>query len=93
MKSTHLRCCASLIVIAAYYDVRLIPQGSHTLLPVGFTVGYADLEKRPPQEAGADLKKGFLSDSFRESPQEIGIADRPEAGTGIFDHSVLIGVF
>ncbi|MFH0789702.1 MAG: hypothetical protein V2B13_19100 [Pseudomonadota bacterium] len=27
----------------------------------------------------ADLKRGFLSDSLQESPQEIGIADRPEA--------------
>jgi hypothetical protein len=31
----------------------------------------------------ADLKKGFLSDSPRESPPKIGIADRPEAGMKI----------
>jgi len=63
MKSTHLRCCASPFPglrwgrLIVPYDVRLIPQGAHALYPVGFTVGYADLEKRPPQEAGADLKK------------------------------------
>ncbi|MBI4765655.1 MAG: hypothetical protein HY787_13785 [Deltaproteobacteria bacterium] len=28
----------------------------------------------------ADPKGGFLSDSLRESPPKIGIADRPEAG-------------
>ena len=31
----------------------------------------------------ADLKKGFLADSLRESPLKIGIADRLEAGMKI----------
>jgi hypothetical protein len=38
----------------------------------------------------ADLKGGFLSDSLRESPQEIGIADRPEADIKIGPVEVLI---
>lgn len=33
MKNTRLLCCASPFVIAAYYDVRLIPQGLHALHP------------------------------------------------------------
>jgi hypothetical protein len=31
MKKTRLLCCALPFVIAAYYIVRLIPQGSHAL--------------------------------------------------------------
>jgi hypothetical protein len=39
----------------------------------------------------ADLKRGFLSDSLRESPQKIGIADRPEAGPlGLLDFVALL---
>ncbi|MFH0788394.1 MAG: hypothetical protein V2B13_12370 [Pseudomonadota bacterium] len=48
------------------------------------TVGpldFVELSNRLPVEAQADLEGGFLSDSLRESPQKIGIADRPEAGT------------
>jgi len=31
MKKTRLLCCASPFIIAAYYKVRLIPQGLHAL--------------------------------------------------------------
>ena len=31
MKNIRLRCCASPFVVAAYYDVRLIPQDLHAL--------------------------------------------------------------
>jgi hypothetical protein len=33
---------------------------------VGFTVGYADLYKRPPKESGADLKKRLPSEVERK---------------------------
>jgi hypothetical protein len=36
--------------------------------------------QRLGRSALPSFKKGFLSDSLRESPQKIGIADRPEAG-------------
>ena len=46
----YLLCYAAPFVIAAYYYVRLIPQGLRALQPVGF----ADLFKRPPRRpAGA----------------------------------------
>jgi hypothetical protein len=51
IKKTRLLCSASPFVIAAYYYVRLIPQGSHALHPVGL----ADLKKRLPSEAGPGI--------------------------------------
>jgi hypothetical protein len=36
--------------------------------------------QRLGRSALPSFKKGFLSDSLRESPQKIGIADRLEAG-------------
>jgi hypothetical protein len=51
--------------------------------PLG-QLDFVELLKRHPSRCRMPSSpRGFLSDSLRESPQEIGIADRPEAESTI----------